>query len=376
LAGIYIHIPFCKKRCHYCDFYSVVNLSYIDSYFEAIIKELYVRRSFFNKKNVDSIYIGGGTPSIVPLKKISDLLENIKNYYFISDSSEITIEVNPEDTSVEYYKDLKKVGINRLSIGVQSFDDEFLKFLNRRNDGKKSIESIENAIEAGFENINIDLIYGIPGCTNDKWIDTLNKAFSLPVKHLSAYHLSIEPNTTFGIMMEKGSFSPINEEDSWIQFLTLHELAKEYIFEHYEISNLSKAGFRSKHNYGYWKDNIYLGIGASAHSYDGEKRILNISKIDKYISNLLNEDFISQEIDKLTEKDKINEFIMTSLRCKEGINIADFIGKFGQENLNMLEVKIKKYIPTGYVVIDKNDIRLTLKGWFISDTIISELFYD
>ncbi len=374
MAGIYLHIPFCHRRCHYCDFYTSVNFTHLEIFYHSLLKEIELRKDFFSKNtSVDTIYFGGGTPSVLNVRAIENILNVLYKNFSINSRMEITIEVNPEDVSEEYYKQLRKIGINRLSIGIQSFSDEILKFLNRRHGAEHSHLSIKWALNAGFENISIDLIYGIPILSREKWEETLNCAIEYPITHISSYHLTVEPGTTFGHLKNKGKFEEMDEEDSWKQLEYLHILLENNGFEHYEISNFSKPHFRSKHNTSYWQEETYLGLGPSAHSFNGEVRFENIKDIKQYVELIKEEKAFFFE-DVLSERDKMNEFIMLRLRCKEGMNKKLFLERFGVERLEELMRKIYKYYPQFLEKVDDR-INLNLKGWFISDTIFSDLFF-
>jgi len=374
VAGIYVHIPFCKKRCFYCDFYSIVNLDSIKTLVDALEKEIVLQKGYFSGKNqeITTIYFGGGTPSLLSIDQLSGIFAKIKANYNISADAEVTIEVNPDDTNIEYYKLLRNLGFNRVSIGIQSFDDHFLKLMNRRHTAKESIQSIENAQRAGFNNISIDLIYGLPGMQIDIWNANLNLAFEQPITHLSAYHLGIEEHTVFYNWMKKGKLRPIDEELSFHQFMLLNETAKTKGFEHYEISNLAKVGYRSRHNSAYWHHIPYLGFGPSAHMYNGEVRRWNVSNAKSYTECIFN-NAKYWESETLSQNEKINEYIMIRLRTEEGILMEEFARLFGEsESLELLKT-VKPYIENKDAKFNNNILQLTLKGWFLSDRIISDL---
>jgi oxygen-independent coproporphyrinogen-3 oxidase len=376
VAGIYIHIPFCKKRCYYCDFYSSVNTSYISTFSDALKKEIVIRKGFFSSKNpeISTIYFGGGTPSLLSLDILTNIFSDLKENFNVLVDAEITVEVNPDDTSTEYYEMLKRAGFNRVSIGIQSFDDHFLKLMNRRHNATEALMSVEAAQKAGFDNISIDLIYGLSGMTIAMWEANLKIAFSLPIRHLSAYHLGIEEHTVFHRWLEKGKLKPIDEELSFQQFILLNTIAQTSGFEHYEISNLSLPGYRSKHNTSYWQHLPYLGLGPSAHSFDGESRFWNVSDVKLY-SDKIGSGSIFWESELLSQKDKTNEFIMTRLRIKEGINIGEFDRLFGNNKLKELICKAQPYLDNNYATIDITALKLTMKGWFLSDKVISDLMF-
>jgi oxygen-independent coproporphyrinogen-3 oxidase len=373
VAGIYIHVPFCHRRCHYCDFYTNVNLSYLVDFYRALEKEIELRSHFLQQHNIETIYFGGGTPSILHAQAIEKIISKISQFYHLSSNCEITLEVNPEDVSVTYYQEVQQAGVNRLSIGVQSFDDYILKYLNRRHGSIHSSNSIEWALKAGITNISIDLIYGIPHMTEQMWESNIFRAIKYPIKHISAYHLTIEPGTTFGHLKNKGKLTEIAEDDSWKQMLLVHEILVANGFEHYEISNFALPGFRSRHNQSYWQGKEYLGLGPAAHSFDGKIRYENVRDLNRYIAAMLKGE-PAMTPDELTINDQINETIMLQLRRKEGINKAKFIEQFGNEIYLQLQARATKYFPD-YLDINEQGIKLNLKGWFISDAIVSELFF-
>ncbi|MCX7986501.1 MAG: radical SAM family heme chaperone HemW [Bacteroidales bacterium] len=374
MAGIYIHVPYCHRRCHYCDFYTQINLSSLSDFYSALLEEIEIRKDFFLEKTpIETIYFGGGTPSILHANAIALLLEKISKTFTLSNDLEITIEVNPEDVSEEYYRQIRNAGINRLSIGVQSFDDWILKYLNRRHGSEHSSQSIEWAYQAGIINLSIDLIYGIPGMSEELWEKTIKTAVGFSVQHVSAYHLTIESGTTFGILKERGKLSEIAEEQSWNQMKILHELLIADSYEHYEISNFAKKGYRSRHNQSYWEHKPYLGLGPSAHSFDGILRYENVRSLSHYFEGIRKRQ-PQIIIDNISTENKMNEVIMLQIRRKEGLIKDKFIRQFGIENYKKVELRAQKYYPS-YLDINTKGIVLNLKGWFISDTIAKELFF-
>jgi oxygen-independent coproporphyrinogen-3 oxidase len=374
VAGIYLHIPFCHRRCHYCDFYTHVNLSHLPAFFKSLLTEIELRKTFFlEKESIQTIYFGGGTPSILHPEAIGQIIEKISTCFDIAKNCEITLEVNPEDVSETYYRQVASVGVNRVSIGIQSFDDKILRYLNRRHGYVQAIRSIEWAFGAGFENVTIDLIYGIPVMDIKQWIETIFVATNFPIKHISAYHLTVEPRTTFGYLKEKGKLNEITEDESWEQIFMLHNLLKGHGFEHYEISNFAQPGFRSRHNQSYWQHKPYLGLGPAAHSFNGLVRYENVRDIHKYIKAIQEgrPDILE---DHLTLIDRMNEEIMLQLRCIEGLGKKAFSEQFGEEKYQQLEKRALKYYPQ-YLEITPDGIILNLNGWFISDRIMADLFF-
>ncbi len=371
MAGIYIHIPFCKKLCYYCDFYHVISENDHSLFVNALKKEIEIRQNYLSREAVSTIYFGGGTPSVLSINEIESILSVIRKQFVIEPESEITMEVNPDDVSEEYFKELLLLGINRISLGIQSWKDEDLRFLNRRHTSAQSAEAIKAAFKAGFENVSIDLIYGIPGMTTEQLALNLSQTFSYGITHLSAYHLTIEPGTRFGKMKEKNKFVEIEEEESVAQFNLLIDKAKEAGFIHYEISNFSKPGYFSIHNTNYWKQVPYLGLGPSAHSFNGYSRQWNIKNLRKYISSLKgNKQFYEKE--ELDLKTKFNEYILTSLRTMWGIDLQYVEKAFEKEGYDYIINLAGKFINYGLMEQKENALILTNQGMMISDNIISE----
>jgi len=371
MAGIYIHIPFCKKLCYYCDFYHVITSEKNSVFVDALLKETELRKDYLEDETVSTIYIGGGTPSVFSIKELSDILNQINKFFKVEENCEITIELNPDDVNQDYMEGLKKLNINRISLGVQSWRDSDLKMLNRRHNSEQAAAALTEVFNAGFNNVTIDLIYGITGMTVKEWSSNLDIAFSFDITHLSAYHLTIEPGTVFGKMQEKGSFTEIDEDESNAQFNTLIEKAEAAGFIHYEISNFGKQGYFSKHNSNYWKQVNYLGLGPSAHSFNGYSRQWNIRNLNGYIKSINSgKSFFEKE--ELDTKARFNEYIMTSLRTMWGIDL-DYIEttfeKEGYDYVVNLSGKFKNY---GLIKLEKNSLILTNQGKMISDNIISE----
>lgn len=372
MAGIYIHIPFCKKLCSYCDFYHVMSVPDNQAFVDALLTEAALRKDYIGNEIVSTIYIGGGTPSVLSAKETGSILGEIGKLYSLDKNCEITIETNPDDIHREYLLELKETAVNRISLGIQSWKDSDLKLLNRRHDGAQAVFALEEILKSGFQNVTIDLIYGIPGMTLKDWASSLDISFSYGIQHLSAYHLTIEPGTVFGKMKERGAFSEIDEEDSASQFNMLIEKASEAGFVHYEISNFGRPGYFSIHNSNYWKQVKYLGLGPSAHSFNGYSRQWNIRDLRKYIKSL-NSGTPFYEREELDKKTRFNEYIMTSLRTMWGIDL-DFVEKtFDKEGYDYLVNLAGKYIDYGLLKQDQKTLVLTNQGMMISDNVISEL---
>jgi len=371
MAGIYIHIPFCKKLCFYCDFYHVLSSDNNKDFIDSLLKEVVLRQDYLGTESISTIYFGGGTPSLFSIKEIESILFKLNKLFIIEENCEITIELNPEDVTKTYLAGLKKLNINRISLGIQSWRDSDLRMLNRRHDSLRAASALNETIKAGFENVTVDLIYGIPGMTVEDWVSNLDLTFSYDIKHLSAYHLTIEKGTVFGKMLEKGLFSEIEEEESTLHFNTLIEKAESAGFVHYEISNFGKPGYISVHNSNYWKQVAYLGLGPSAHSFNGYSRQWNTRDLKKYIK-AINSGATFFEREELDTKKRFNEYIMTSLRTMWGIDL-DYVEKmFEKEGYDYVINMSGKFKNYGMIMQEKNRLILTNQGKIISDNIISD----
>jgi oxygen-independent coproporphyrinogen III oxidase len=372
MAGIYIHIPFCKTLCSYCDFYHIISQKDYQDFVEALVRESVLRREYTGNEDISTIYIGGGTPSVLSVEEINAILVNIRKTYPVVDSCEITIELNPDDINKDYLKSLKDTGVNRVSLGIQSWRDADLKFLNRRHNAAQAAFALEETIKAGFQNLTIDLIWGIPGLTLQDWSSNLDFSLSFDIQHLSAYHLTIEPGTVFWKMKKKGLLSEIDEEESNAQFHLLIEKAELAGFIQYEISNFGKPGYFSIHNSNYWKQVNYLGLGPSAHSFNGYSRQWNVRDVRKYIKSV-NSGSPFFEREELDKKTRFNEYIMTSLRTMWGIDLDYVEHTFDKEGYDYIVNLAGKLINYGLMKPDKKTLVLTNQGKMISDNIISEL---
>jgi oxygen-independent coproporphyrinogen-3 oxidase len=371
MAGIYVHIPFCKKLCHYCDFYHIISNDDKQSFISALKKETDFRKDYLGRESVSTIYLGGGTPSVLSAAEIGSLLIHLKNNFNVENDSEITIEINPDDVTAGYLKDLKDLEINRISLGVQSWHDNDLHLLNRRHTSDQAEEALKEIFNAGFANVTIDLIYGIPGMNSDEWAANLDKSFSFGINHFSAYHLTIEPGTIFGKMKKNGLLKEAEEEESTSQFNILTEKAAAAGFVHYEISNFGKPGFFSVHNTNYWKQVPYIGLGPSAHSFNRYSRQWNPNDLKKYIK-YAGSDKQQFEKEELDIKTRFNEYIMTSLRTMWGIDLEYTERIFEKEGYDYVMNTAGKFINYGMMKQEKNTLILTNQGMMISDNIISE----
>ncbi len=372
MAGIYIHIPFCKKLCHYCDFYHVIAQDDNSAYIDALKKEAEMRQNYLAGEPVKTIYIGGGTPSVLTAGELENIIDFLGKLFVIEPENEITVELNPDDITGNYLKELRQININRISLGVQSWRDEDLKMMNRRHTALEAQDAIEKSINAGFENISVDLIYGIPGMGIDNWASNLDKTLSFDIRHLSAYHLTIEPGTVFGRMKEKGVLEEVDEEESTAEFNLLIDKTTSAGFIHYEISNFGKPDYFSVHNTNYWKQVSYLGLGPSAHSFNGYSRQWNIRDLKKYIKALKGGKLLFER-EELDIKTRFNEYIMTSLRTMWGIDLEYVEKIFEKEGYDYVVNLSGKFINYGLMKQENNNLVLTNQGKMISDNIISEM---
>ncbi|MUU78701.1 radical SAM family heme chaperone HemW [Winogradskyella endarachnes] len=371
-GGIYIHIPFCKQACHYCDFHFSTSLKKKDELINALTKELELRKDEFKSTNVETIYFGGGTPSLLTNEELQFLIDTVYNNYQVSENPEITVEANPDDLSVDRIIKLSKSRINRLSIGIQSFFEADLKLMNRAHNATEAKACLEEATKH-FSNISLDLIYGIPGASNAQWIQNIDMALSFGVPHISSYALTVEPKTALASFIKKGVIEDVNDEQAHEQFHLLKEKLEASGFIHYELSNFGKEGFFSKNNSAYWQGKSYIGIGPSAHSFNGKQRGWNVRNNSKYIKALaVNE--LPIEIETLTQTDQYNEYIMTGLRTIWGVSIQKVENDFGLNYKDYLIEQAEVFINQQLLYIEDKHIRVTKKGQFLCDGIASELF--
>ena len=373
MASIYIHIPYCKQQCTYCNFHFRIAQDDKQEMLKSIKKEIMMRQSYLNGAKISSIYFGGGTPSILNKGEIKSLIHTIYNNFKIDTDAEITLECNPDDLDKKKLLELKKIGINRLSIGIQSFNDADLKFMNRSHNAKEALSCIQFAKEVGFENITIDLIYGLPNQSNANWKKNLAQMLTLDIQHFSAYSLTIEPKTKLKHLIDKKLVSTLDDKITVEHFNTLVEIAAENNFIHYEISNFGKEGFLSNHNSSYWKNKDYLGVGPSAHSFNGSSRQWNVASNKQYIKKV-NEDNSYFEVEQLSNNQQYNEYIFTSLRTIWGVELDYIDNKFGQEALNYFKKQVINWGNKGKIKQRKNTYTLTKQGKLYADAIASDLF--
>ena len=382
MAGIYIHIPFCKQACHYCDFHFSTSLKKKDDLIEALSKELELRKDEFKDTTVETIYFGGGTPSLLTNDELRFLINSVYKNYKTSENPEITLEANPDDLieaqlspraqSRGLYEDYKTIGINRLSIGIQSFFESDLKLMNRAHNAEEAKACLDEAAKH-FDNISLDLIYGIPGATNEQWLKNIEIALSYNVPHISSYALTVEPKTALASFIEKGIIDDVDDEQAHEQFHILKEKLEEKDFVHYELSNFGKEGFFSKNNSAYWQGKSYIGIGPSAHSFNGKQRGWNVRNNSKYIE-AIQQNELPIKIETLTLTDQYNEYIMTGLRTIWGVSLAKVEKDFGMVFKDYLIEQADVFINQHLLYIDGEHLRVTKKGQFLSDGIASELF--
>ena len=373
MAGIYIHIPFCRQACHYCNFHFTTSLTRKNELIAALLKELDLRQNYLQNEAVETIYLGGGTPSLLEVSDLEKLLGSIWKNFSTSPSTEITLEANPDDISEEKIREWLDTGINRLSIGIQSFFEEDLLWMNRAHNAKQAKDSLELACRH-FKNITVDLIYGTPMLTDNKWEKNVETILSYDIPHISCYALTVESKTALQKMIKLGKTEDVNPDKQSDQFLLLMRWLKDAGYEHYEISNFAKPGFRSRHNTSYWQGKKYLGIGPSAHSFDGVSRQWNISNNNTYIDSLKTNS-LPFEKEILTAAQQLNEYIMTSLRTIEGIDVRVVEKKFGKKEKERLLQSVKKYLENKKVVVSEaGNLVLTNEGKLLADGIASDLF--
>ncbi len=375
MAGIYIHIPFCKQACHYCDFHFSTTLKHKDALVLALLHEIKLRKNYLSKENIETIYFGGGTPSLLSAQEIQSILQTIYENFEVSSEVEITLEANPDDLSKEKLKGLKSTAINRMSIGVQSFIDRDLIWMNRAHKQKEAIECIQRTQDLGIENISIDLIYGIPLLTDKEWVNNIHQTLELGVPHISSYALTVEKGTALDTFIQKGKIKPMDEEQSANQFEILQEELKSAGFIHYEISNFCKPNYPSKHNSAYWKGIPYLGVGPSAHSFNKTTRQWNISNNHQYIDSIMR-DQIPQTVEILSIENRINEYLMVSLRTMWGIDLKYFEDEFGSSLTQELINKTSIFIKNNWLEKNNQSIMTTNTGKLMADKIASDLFFE
>lgn len=373
MSGIYIHIPFCKQACHYCDFHFSTSMNKKEEMVLALAKEIKMRKSEFENDTIETIYFGGGTPSVLASSEINFLIEAVYNNYSIVDNPEITLEANPDDLSSDRILELSKSKINRLSIGIQSFFGDDLKMMNRAHNSVEAQKCLEEATKY-FNNISLDLIFGVPSMSNEKWKQNIEKALSFGVPHISSYALTIEPKTAMSKMIQTGRMEAPKDEVAQEHFMILVETLESKGFIHYELSNFGKENYFSKNNSAYWLGKKYMGIGPSAHSYDGISRSWNVANNPLYLK-AIQDDKLPNEIETLSIADRYNEYVMTGLRTIWGVSLDRIQTEFGQTYLDYLMKQAQKFLNDELVFIENNILKPTKKGKFLTDGIASDLFW-
>ncbi|WP_091203116.1 radical SAM family heme chaperone HemW [Flavobacterium xueshanense] len=372
MSGIYIHIPFCKQACHYCDFHFSTSMKKKEEMVLAIAKEIQMRKNEFKNEIVETIYFGGGTPSVLTSEEINFLIAEVYKNYSVSENPEITLEANPDDLSSERIIELAESKINRLSIGIQSFFEDDLQMMNRAHNSAEARKCLEVATQY-FHNISLDLIYGIPGMSNEKWKQNIETALSFGIPHISSYALTVEPKTALNKLIQTGKIVAPKDEVAQEHFAILVEMLEANEFIHYELSNFGKSTYFSKNNSAYWLGKKYIGIGPSAHSYDGISRSWNVSNNSLYLKSI-QEDKLPNEIEILSITDRYNEYIMTGLRTIWGVSLDRIKTEFGDEYLEYLNKQAQKFLDDDLVFIENNILKPTKKGKFLTDGIASDLF--
>ncbi|MCB6098562.1 radical SAM family heme chaperone HemW [Flavobacterium psychrophilum] len=373
MAGIYIHIPFCKQACHYCDFHFSTSLKKKDEMVLAIAKEIAMRKNEFKNQTIETIYFGGGTPSLLNISDLIFLINQVYSNYNVSQNTEITIEANPDDLSENRIIELSKTPINRLSIGIQSFFEEDLQLMNRAHNSAEAKKCLEIATQY-FDNISVDLIYGTPGMSNERWLENIKIALDLNIPHISSYALTVEPKTALHKFIKDGMMPQLDDAMAHEQFLILVDTLETNKFIHYELSNFGKENYFSKNNSAYWLGKKYIGVGPSAHSYDGKNRSWNLSNNGRYLKSI-SENTLPSETETLSKTDKYNEYIMTGLRTIWGVSLNKIESEFGEKYLKYLLKNTQKYLDDTKLILENNILRTTRKGKFFCDGIASDLFY-
>jgi putative oxygen-independent coproporphyrinogen III oxidase len=374
MAGIYIHVPFCSKRCTYCDFFSSTNMQNKEIYVDSVVKELELRKEYLSGEGIGTIYFGGGTPSQLDIRAFERIFETISRLYQVDEDAEITLEANPDDMTPGYVEGIATLPFNRVSMGVQSFKDEDLHFLNRRHDIRQAFKAIALCKENGLINLSIDLIYGLPGQSMEDWQFNLSEAIRLDIPHLSSYHLIYEEGTPLFRQLHSGKVKPVMEELSVAMFTELIDTLADAGYEQYEISNFAKNKLYSRHNSSYWKGIKYLGVGPSAHSFDGKTRQWNVSSMTKYFKGIA-AGFPDVEMEELDTKTSYNDFIITGLRTMWGVDLHELQKLYGEELLTYCMKQAAPHLKNGLLVNADSVLKLTRQGIFISDGIMSDLLY-
>ena len=374
MAGIYIHIPFCKRRCIYCDFFSTTQSEKKPAYIYALCQELDLRKDYLEGEDIETIYLGGGTPSQLSQEELEEIFSTLYNIYKVKEDAEITLEANPDDLTPEYVHMLRSLPINRISMGIQTFQEETLKLLHRRHTARQAIEAFQRCREAGFQNISIDLMYGLPGETLDTWKQDLQQAIALRPEHISAYHLIYEEGTALWKLKEQHQVEEADEDLSVTLFRTLIDELTRAGYEHYEISNFCLPGLHSRHNSSYWTGKKYLGCGPSAHSFNGTSRQWNVASLDKYI-HAIQQGKLDYEIEELDIYTRYNDFVITAIRTHWGMSLSQLRSTYGEDLYRYCLRMAKPHLAQGVLEMKEDTLKLTKEGIFISDGIMSDLLW-
>ncbi|MBF9142708.1 radical SAM family heme chaperone HemW [Hymenobacter properus] len=375
MAGLYLHIPFCKQACHYCDFHFSTSLKLKSRLVEALVRELELRRHYLGPQpTLETIYFGGGTPSLLTAEELNQVFTAIHRHFAVAPEAEITLEANPDDLSAPKLRELQAAGVNRLSIGLQSFYEPHLRLMNRAHTAEESTTAVRRAQDVGFENISIDLIYGVPAPGHHIWEADLANAFALGVPHVSAYALTVEPGTAFGHRLQKGTFKAAPDEFVATQFETLLAAMRAHDYEQYEISNFCQPGRESRHNGNYWRGVPYLGLGPSAHSYDGENRLFTLANNPQYVAAVLERGEVPVTVDALTATDRANEYLLTTLRTARGCDLAHLRTHLGFDVQAAHATYLAELQANGWARLQNEVLTLTDAGKLLADHITLELF--
>ena len=374
MAGIYIHTPFCKRRCIYCDFFSTTQSEKKPAYVHALCQELDMRKNYLEGEDIETIYLGGGTPSQLTQEELEEIFSTLYNIYKVKEDAEITLEANPDDLTPEYVYMLRSLPINRISMGIQTFQEETLKLLHRRHTARQAIEAFQRCREAGFQNISIDLMYGLPGETLDTWKQDLQQAIALRPEHISAYHLIYEEGTALWKLKEQHQVEEADEDLSVTLFRTLIDELTRAGYEHYEISNFCLPGLHSRHNSSYWTGKKYLGCGPSAHSFNGTSRQWNVASLDKYI-HAIQQGKLDYEIEELDIYTRYNDFVITAIRTLWGMSLSQLRSTYGEDLYRYCLRMAKPHLAQGVLEMKEDTLKLTKEGIFISDGIMSDLLW-
>lgn len=373
MPGIYIHIPFCKQACYYCDFHFSTSPRYRQEFIQAMLNEIKNTKDYLDGKTINTIYFGGGTPSLLNEEELNQIIDFLHRHHHVSPAAEVTLEANPDDLDKTKTSQLIKAGINRLSVGIQSFYNEHLTYLNRSHDASRAIDSVKISQDAGFQNINIDLIYGIQNLSDTQWINNLEQAYKLKIQHISSYSLTVEPKTALSHFIKTDKYSNLDDNKAAVQFELMLDLMHSNEFEQYEISNFCKEGYYSKHNSSYWMNETYLGLGPSAHSFNGISRRWNVSNNAVYIRNI-NAGERTHEEELLSPDQRYNEYVLTGMRTKWGISLQQVNDRFGNNYLKHCMDKVQPFIDQGHVLQQNDKVLLSQQGKLICDKISLELF--